>query len=130
MSRGAAASNVWVAGESVGRDWRLIGLISQRHVVTVTRHPRLVDGHPFLDHMHLLVLDCHQNVEFCLRLLKDLHAQRHELSVVLVDGGLRQEQVAAAFASGIADYFASPYDPGLLAERIDALCAKARCQSA
>jgi hypothetical protein len=42
--------------------------------------------------------------------------------VVLVDGHLDQTQVTQAYRAGIRDYFRSPHDARLLAERIGALC--------
>jgi len=43
--------------------------------------------------------------------------------VMLVNGGLTQEQIASAFKEGAKDYFSDPYDVKLLAERVNALVA-------
>jgi len=77
-----------------------------------------------LNTTHLLVLDCSQNSLTALRLVPQLFIAHPGLSVVLVDGGITQKQIAAAFHAGVRDYFAEPYDLTLLAERIDALCTR------
>ncbi len=43
------------------------------------------------------------------------------LDVVLVNGNVTRDVVASAFEHGVCDYFASPYDHKLLAERIHVL---------
>jgi DNA-binding NtrC family response regulator len=59
----------------------------------------------------------------CLKLVPWLKSHFPQLVVVLVNGGLTQEQIASAFKEGAKDYFSDPYDVKLLAERVNALVA-------
>ena len=69
-------------------------------------------------------LDCSESAELVSQVLPRLKEEFPDLCIVLVDGGLSQKQIAAAFKEGIKDYFADPYDADLLVERMDSLCAQ------
>jgi DNA-binding response OmpR family regulator len=116
--------HVILAGKTVGTDRRLIAQVGKTHIVTVAEDPALIPDDPLLARAQLMVLDCCDNEELCLNLIKRLNPRASRLLIVLVDGGLEQGQIAEAFASGIIDYFAAPYNIRLLVERINALCSR------
>ena len=43
---------------------------------------------------------------------------------MLVNGGLNQDQIVAAFQAGVKDYFPEPYEIDLILERLEFLGAQ------
>ena len=115
-----AIRHVCLAGQAVSKDWDLIQTLRSRYAVTLLEQVDRLRQCEFLKNTHLIVLDCSRNAQTALRVLPRLTEELPELCVVLVDGGISQQQVASAFEDGVKDYFAEPYDIDLLAERIDA----------
>ncbi len=113
--------HICLAGRTVSNDWPLIRSLKTQHQVTVVERVRLLSRNAILAKADVLVLDCSESQGLGLRILPFLKRYFPELSVVLVDGGLTQQQIAAAFREGVQDYFSEPYDLALLVERIDAL---------
>ena len=69
-----------------------------------------------------MILDCSGNAKNVLKILPDLKWNFPELSVILLDGGLNQQEVVSAFQKGVKDYFAAPYNLDLLLERVENIC--------
>lgn len=119
-----AVSHVCLAGRLVSNDWNLIQSLNSRYLVTLMERVDLLDRRSTLQDTQLLVLDCSRDAEAALESLTRLKREFPELCVLLVDGGLSQRQIAAAFKQGAKDYFAFPYDVRLLVERMDSLCTR------
>jgi DNA-binding NtrC family response regulator len=117
---------VCLAGRKVSSDWGLIQSLRSRCLVILVERVELLVQPSFLNRTHLLVLDCSGSAEVVPQVLPRLKEELPNLSVVLVDGGLSQKQIAGAFKEGVKDYFADPYDVALLLERMDSLCTQAR----
>jgi len=105
-------------------DWELIRRLRRRYLVTLMERVELLAQQDDLENTHLLVLDCSRSAKLALDCLVRLKEAYPDLCVLLVDGGLSQTQIAAAFRDGVKDYFASPYDVKLLVERLNSLCAR------
>ena len=115
--------HICLAGAVVSNDWPLIQRLKAKHQVTVVERVRLLSRNSILAKVDVLVLDCSESCGLGLRLLPFLKKFFPKLRIVLVDGGLTQQQIAAAFSQGAQDYFSEPYDLALLAERAEALGA-------
>ena len=124
MSQTDDVFHVCLAGRKVSNDWRLIQSLRSRCLVTLVERVELLVQRSFLSRTHLLVLDCSASAELVPQVLPRLKEEFPDLCVVLVDGGLSQKEIAAAFKEGVKDYFADPYDVELLLERIDSLGAQ------
>lgn len=116
--------HVCLAGRKVSNDWGLIQSLRSRYLVTLLERVEHLVRSSFLIRAHLLVLDCSESAKLASQVLPRLKEDFPDLCVVLVDGGLSQKQIAAAFKEGVKDYFADPYDAKLLLERMDSLCAQ------
>lgn len=109
-------------------DWDLIRVLKVDCSVTLTDgiHESMTNVFCRCGVKNLLVLDSGGAVEQSLRTIRWLRDTVPELVIVLVDGGLTQQEIADAFREGIRDYFPMPYDMDLLAERISCLIKTAR----
>jgi DNA-binding NarL/FixJ family response regulator len=120
-------ANVLLAGASLSEDWVLIRSLKVHHVVTLIESfdaARIVPDH-LLESVALIAIDCTGRTGELRRILKSIKSLRNRLPgviIVLIDGQLDQTQVIQAYRAGIRDYFRSPYDASLLAERIGTLC--------
>jgi DNA-binding NtrC family response regulator len=108
----------------VSNDLSLIQTLKSQHLVTLIEKIHLLSRSPILAEADIVVLDCSGNLEQGMQLLPWLKSNFPKLVVVLVNGGLTQEQIASAFKEGVKDYFSDPYDVKLLAERVHTLGAR------
>jgi DNA-binding response OmpR family regulator len=121
--------HICLTGESLTGDWELVRLIKTDHFVTLIEHldsPRLAND-ALLRTLSLIVVDCTGSVADLKKVFASIRTIRKanpRAIVLLVDGGLKQVQLARAFRLGVRDYFRSPYESRLLAERISSLCAR------
>ena len=116
--------HICLAGARVSNDLSLIQTLKSRHLITLVENIHLLSLRETLPGIDMVVLDCSGNHERGLQLVPWLKTHFPELVIVLVNGGLTQEQIASAFKEGAKDYFSDPYDVKLLAERVNALCAR------
>jgi len=121
--------HVCLAGTAVSDDARLLRALRGRYAVTVATSVDFLARTELLATTTVLVLDGTGLGGAVLERLREVKDRYPELRVVLVDGGLKQLQVAEAFRLGARDYFAEPYDADLLIERIGALCIDERSGS-
>lgn len=110
--------HICLAGQAVSNDWALIQQLKRRHQVTVVERLRLLSRNSILAKADVLVMDSRENKRFSLKVLAFLKKHFPFLCVVLVNGGLTQKQIAAAFRAGVKDYFSDPYNLKLLRERL------------
>jgi len=120
------AFHICLAGRTVCNDWSLIQSLKSQHQVTIVERIRLLSRNSILETADVLVLDCGASHGLGLRIVPFLKKYHPRLCVVLVDGGLTQRQIAAAFREGARDYFTAPYNLKLLVERIQTLGVQAR----
>jgi DNA-binding response OmpR family regulator len=121
------ASHILLAGTLLSEDWALIRSLKVHHIVTLIESfdaARIVPD-DLLQSVALIAIDCTGRTGELRQILRSIKSLRNRLPgviIVLIDGQLDQTQVIRAFRAGIRDYFRSPYDARLLAERIGALC--------
>jgi DNA-binding NarL/FixJ family response regulator len=125
----AGKTNVWLVGPTVSEDWDLIQALKLDYVVTLihTCEPALLAKEAVLKSATLIVVDCGARTGDAARIFEAIRSMKKKLPglvVLLADGGLAQEEIAQAYRLGVRDFFPSPYDARLLAERIVALCRR------
>jgi DNA-binding response OmpR family regulator len=117
--------HVCLAGPGIAGHRALIDELRIHHDVTLVTDQTRLEQSRVLSGSDVLVLDA-GGIRATLRpLLRSLRLRRPELPIVLVDGGLSDDEKADAFTLGVLDYFPAPYEVGLLAERLEVL-ARAR----
>ena len=121
--------HICLAGPTVSSDWLLIQNLKSQNQVTLVEHVRLLSRNSVLLKVDVLILECKENGGLGLRIVSFLKRYFPELCVVLVNGGLTQKQIAAAFREGVQDYFPDPYDVQLLTERIHVLATNVRSKN-
>ncbi len=111
-----------LTGHKLADDWNLIQrLKALRHRVTLLKREDLSTAKSILESVDVFIQDCSSAKDLESEVLSHLREWRDHiprLRVVLIDGGLTQEEIASAFKVGIRDYFPDPYDVNLLVERI------------
>lgn len=107
-----------LAGPTLSEDYALIRRLLPAHQVTVVRSALHAMHNALLETVDVLVLECKERPAEVLSLVPELHRRLPALPVMLIDGGITQEQIAAAYCDGARDYFAAPYEVDVLAERI------------
>jgi DNA-binding response OmpR family regulator len=117
--------HVCLAGPMITSNQALVEALRMQHEVSlVARCTRLRDSRA-VHNSDVLVLDA-TGIRATLRdLIRSLRLRRPDLPIVLVDGGLSEDDKADAFSLGVHDYFPAPCRVDLLAERLGAL-ARAR----
>jgi DNA-binding response OmpR family regulator len=113
--------HVCLVGPTLFRDPRLLSRLTVGHIVTIAAHTAVLLESPLLAQADALVLEAGSARVALGGTVADIRQRHPNLPVVLVDGGLDQLELAEAFRRGVDDYFAAPWDVGLLAERIEVL---------
>jgi DNA-binding response OmpR family regulator len=113
--------HVCLAGPGIAGHRALIDELRIHHDVTLVTDQTRLERSWALGASDVLVLDA-AGIRATLRpLLRLLRRRSPDLPIVLVDGGLSDDEKADAFTLGVLDYFPSPYDVGLLVERLEVL---------
>jgi DNA-binding response OmpR family regulator len=113
--------HVCLAGPGIAGHRALIDELRVHHEVTLVSDQTRLEQSWILSASDVLVLDA-AGIRATLRpLLRSLRRRRPELPIVLVDGGLSDDEKADAFNLGVLDYFPAPCEVGLLAERLEVL---------
>lgn len=129
VSQARLGLHVCLAGKEVSDDWKLIRRLRANYVVSVLWEADEIHQRPLLQSVDLLVLDCSGNASIAEVVPGQLMRRFPHLCLLLVDGGLSQQDIARAFQQGVKDYFAFPYDRRLLVGRIAALCERSLAPS-
>ncbi len=124
----AEAYHVCLAGSSVSNNWALIESLKRHYQVTVIETFDLLLRNSILSTVDVLLLDCEEGSEVGIETLRALRRRHRELCVVLVNGGLTQNEIASAFREGVRDYFSHHFNVPLLVERVRYLCSQTRRQ--
>ena len=113
-----------LAGEKVTKDYNLIDVLKAQHHVSLINTLGELSDVLFLRSVNVIVMEwnCNRSLEGdLLKCLRKLRTEFPGLCIVLVNGGITQTKIAAAFSEGVRDYFSWPYDVSLLVERIQYL---------
>ncbi|MGH9349898.1 MAG: hypothetical protein ACRD26_21820 [Vicinamibacterales bacterium] len=118
--------HVCLAGAGVSTDWHLVRSLGRYCPVTVVARLELLeDGAPFAS-ADAIVIDCSCAATEWLDALQRVRDSAPHARVVLLNGGITQDDVATALQHGASDYFPQPYDRQLLFERLTALARDAQ----
>jgi DNA-binding NarL/FixJ family response regulator len=120
------ACHICLAGRTVSNNWSLIEPLKKQAQVTVVEPIDLLLRNAVLSTVSVLVLDCTDGGAVGIEALRALKRTYPRLCVVLVNGGLTQNEIAAAFREGARDYFSHHYNTQLLVERVQYLCRQVR----
>jgi DNA-binding response OmpR family regulator len=126
--RPSTAFHVCLAGSSVSNNWALIESLKRHYQVTVIETFDLLLRNSILSTVNVLLLDCEEGGEVGIETLRTLKRRHRGLCTVLVNGGLTQNEIAAAFREGARDYFSHHFNVPLLVERVRYLCSQSRRQ--
>jgi DNA-binding response OmpR family regulator len=114
--------HVCVVGRLVARNRDLVEALRAHHQVTLVDRIEWLDEGALLGIVDVLVMDCSgDNRGVLSNVVHRIRRHQPQLQVVLVDGGLSQQDIALGFGAGVADYFPEPCDVALLTERIAVL---------
>jgi hypothetical protein len=120
------AFHVCLAGSSVSNNWALIESLKHDYQVTVIESFDLLLRNDVLSSVDVLLLNCEEGGEAALETLRSVKRKFPKLCVVLVNGGLTQNEIAAGFREGVKDYFPHHFNVPLLVERVQYLCSQSR----
>ena len=116
--------HVCLVGQKVSNDSSLLEKLKSKHQVTLMKEEHMLLSNSALCSAEVLLLDCngwHDLESEIFDTLKELKKNLQNLCVVMVNGGLTQQQIAACFREGARDYFSEPYDVDLIVERLEFL---------
>lgn len=113
--------HICLAGGGITRLQALVEAISADHDVTLVSDATRLERSAVLECSHVIVLDAGGLGPRLRTVLTTVHGRRPEVPIVLVDGGLTEDDKADAFGLGVLDYFASPCCVELLVERLEVL---------
>lgn len=115
--------HIVISGNRICSNHSLIDHLSQNHVVTLSKMPlnKAIQEESVLDKADVLFIE-HSNIEgdvhTCLKGVQFMYPQ---VTIILLNGKLTQDQIAEAFRAGAADYFPEPHHLELLMERVQYL---------
>lgn len=132
MSPERVALNICLVGRAISQDIELTKALEAKH--NVSRLPTVAQlSTPLvlseIEWMDVLVLDCGEKKELLNDVITNVTEHMPHLSVLLVNGGLTTQEIAAALGSGAAEYLALPStgdEKRVLAERVEVLGLRAR----
>ncbi len=109
-----------LAGPNISLDRILFDLLNENEQPTrIVREPSALVDERRLETVGLLLMECtEKNGQMVIDYVAKLKAKRDDLIIILVNGGLSLMQRAQAYQAGVKDYFSTPYDSVLIAERI------------
>jgi DNA-binding response OmpR family regulator len=118
--------HVALIGPELMYDASLITTLCSEHVVTMSRTAHALASTSLLPVLDVLVLDAGQERHELSTIVRSIRERDPHVTLLLVNGGLDQLEIAEAFRLGVTDYFARPWNERLLVERIEVLAARRR----
>lgn len=117
--------HIGLIGLKVTSDWNLIQRLKSWNHVSLIKREYLFLNESGVESLDVLILDSTENGNADSEIsLKKIIRKYPGLCIVLVNGGLTQEQIVSAFKEGAQDYFSDPYDVKLLVERVQFLATQ------
>ncbi len=122
--------HICLAGRSVSNNWSLIESLKRGNQVTIIEPLGLLyQSSIILSTVSVLVLDCAEGSRIGIEALRVVRRIYPDLCVVLVNGGLTQNEIAEAFEAGVRDYFSYEDSVVMLVERVRYLCHQTQRES-
>ena len=117
------AVKVFLVGPTISRDTTLLGNL--RHQIDPVMMADLgeLDQNEVMEDISLLIFEEHLSLEKETAFIKELKQKSPQTKIIYV-GKNSPEEVLRTLKAGVDDYFKIPYDPFLLAERVEALLSK------
>ncbi|MBN2354732.1 hypothetical protein JXO59_01395 [candidate division KSB1 bacterium] len=112
---------VVIYGPTIVRDSTLIGLIKRKSDAILAQDTRQLEEALAAADAALLVVEFAEDFDVELGRLQKYRVEYPSLKIIVVDGGQNAISVVKVFKGGADDFFQKPYDPLLLAERIEAM---------
>ncbi len=112
---------VLLLGERITRDQVLITQLRRKAELIFSLEITQLEKTIRESYIDLVVLEYSDDWEEDLRAIEAIKARLPNLPFIIVDGNASNEIVIRSFRAGLEDYFKKPYDPMLLAERVEAL---------
>lgn len=113
--------HVCLAGPTITGNQVLISALCLHHELSLVPQRVQLQESSSVNNSDVLVLDAAGIRSSLHRLIRILRRRRPDLPIVLVDGGLSEDDKANAFSLGVCDYFPSPCNVELLVERLAVL---------
>ena len=133
MMKGGADDHTYhicLVGRSVSNNWSLIESLKRGNQVTIIEPLGLLyHSSIILSTVSVLVLDCAEGSRIGIEALRVVRRIYPDLCVVLVNGGLTQNEIAEAFEAGVRDYFSYKDSVVMLVERVRYLCHQTQRES-
>ena len=122
--------HICLVGRSVSNNWSLIESLKRGNQVTIIEPLGLLyHSEVILSTVSVLILDCGEGSRIGIEALRVVRGIYPDLCVVLVNGGLTQNEIAEAFEAGVRDYFSYQDNVLLLVERVQHLCRQRQRES-
>ena len=122
--------HICLVGRSVSNNWSLIESLKRGNQVTIIEPLGLLyHSAVILSTVSVLILDCGEGSRMGIEALRVVRGIYPDLCVVLVNGGLTQNEIAEAFEVGVRDYFSYQDNVLLLVERVQHLCRQRQRES-
>lgn len=120
------ALHVCLAGTAISSDWAFIRRLRTRCCVSLVARLAQLHDSELVDSADAVVIDCGGTADAWLDALREVRRRVPSAPVILLDGGITQEQVASGLGSGAVDYFPEPYPADLLLQRVEVLAQQGR----
>jgi len=120
--------HICLVGSALCRNWRLVERLGERHGLTLLPQVEPSDM-GMIAQAAVVAIDCRDGGAAAARQLVDAVVGATRAAVVVMDGGLRRDDIARLLSAGALDYFSEPFNVPLIAERLEHLAdtSGARC---
>ncbi len=114
--------HICLVGTALCRNWRLVERLAERHGLTLL--PRVAPSDMrVIAYADVVAVDCREGGAAAARQLVDDLTGVTRAPIVVLDGGLRRDDIARLLSAGALDYFSEPFNVPLIAERLEHLAA-------
>lgn len=113
--------HICLLGSKICNDLLLIRTLSANNILTLQKRKYLVSSKWDIAAMDAFLISCKHGENLSRELypvIRQIKTLSPDVSILLINGGLNQTEIATAFKEGVRDYFSEPYDVHLLCERI------------
>lgn len=111
-----------LVGPSLSCDLELVELLLPRnYLILVSHFASLLASTALLEGVDVVALELDEAGRRGAQPLANLRDAAPDIAVIVVDSGVSNELAAEVLTGGAHDFFRVPYEPGLLAARIDGL---------
>lgn len=110
-----------ICGEQIIQDQKLFNLLREKVDVSFLPNANGLESAMQQRRIDLVLFELSKNWQEDLRQVQSVRERFSGIPFIIVDGGDAIKAVVESFRAGLEDYFKKPYNPVLLAERVEAL---------